>query len=367
MKKKNLLMTAVASVALTVATMAQTWNLLIPSSEYDILQLSFSKTAFNQNNSFFYSVYKNGSSTKIQLFNLNSNSVSEIITSSHPPVNLGPFTYDYTNDRLIANRTGRENVYAVSAAGGGWSQIGNGSGDSQSFGASFFWNSSNSKVGFFGGYGLGLTRNWIWENNSSWTNPYLNNTICDNSNPAKRSGYQYALGDPSSNQLYLFSGYGSCSGNQNTPSCSLGSPWANDIGVYCWLKDLWEINLTTHQFTNILPVNSSSISKEGQIVYDYTNNTFYILGGFIPPATYDPNFGNTADFETGVLRFRVGIDSGFTQFTVGGTPPPTVKINNLGTNAAYYDALNNQIVWARKDGVWSFNTCEQPTQPAISH
>jgi len=347
-------MTAMAAFAFATTTLAQTWSLLIPSSAFDVSQLNFSNTAFNQKSSIIYSVYKTGSNTKVQSFNLNSNTVNVITTSSLPPVDLYPFTYDYNNNRLIANRAGRENLYAVSAAGGAWSQIGSGTGDIESYGAQFFWNSSNSSAGFFGGYGLYYTKNWVWENSGSWSNPYVNNTICDNSNPAKRN-CQYALGAPSSNKLYVFSGQGSCSGQQTAPSCSLGSPWATDVGIYCWLKDLWQLDLTTHSFTNILPVNSSSISKEGQIVYDYTNNTFYILGGYIPSPTYNSNYGNITDYETGVLRFRVGIDNGFVPFTVGGTPPPTVKINNLGPSAAYYDALNNQIVWARKDGIWAIN------------
>ena len=116
-------MTALSAFAFATTTLAQTWSLLIPPSAYDVSQLNFSNTAFNQNSSIIYSVYKTGSNTKVQSFNLNSNNVNLITTSSLPPVDLYPFTYDYTNNRLIANRAGRENLYAVSAAGGAWSQI----------------------------------------------------------------------------------------------------------------------------------------------------------------------------------------------------------------------------------------------------
>lgn len=352
-KTKKLLLTAAIIINLTFSCIAQTWNLLIPPSAYDVSKLNFSNTAFNQKSSIFYSVYKTGSNCKVQSFNLNSNTVSVIPTSIQVSDDFSPFTYDYTNNRLIANRSGKDDLYAVSAKGGEWSQIGNGSYDAESYGSQFFWNSSNNSVGFFGGYGYFATHNWIWENNESWTSPYLNNTICNNSNPAKRSGYGYALGAPGSNKIFIFSGQGSCSGNQHESFCSLGSPWATDIGIYCWLKDLWQLDLSTHAFTNILPVNNNSISKEGQIVYDYTNNTFYILGGYVPSSNYNSNYGNIINFETGVLRFRVGIDKGFVPLTVEGTPPPKLKINNLGPNAAYYDAFNNQIVWARKDGIWA--------------
>jgi hypothetical protein len=148
---------------------------------------------------------------------------------------------------------------------------------------------------------------------------------------------------------------GSCNGDQFSSSCSLGSPIATDVGYFCWLKDLWKLDLTTNQFTNILPVNSSSITKEGVIVFDYVNNIFYIVGGYEYSATYNPNAGNVIDFETGILRYRVGIDSGFSPITIGGTPPPTTNLNSIGTNAAYYDAINNQIVWAREDGIWGIS------------
>jgi hypothetical protein len=344
-------------------TFAQSWELLISSNSYDATQLNFSNTAYNQNANIFYSVYKIGSTSKIQAFNVNSKTVNTLSTTNIPAIDLNTLTYDNINNRLVSNRAGRENIYAVSASGGAWSQIGTGSGDYESYGAQFFWNSSKKAVCFFGGYGYYYTKNWIWENSgSSWSNTYVNNNLCDNSNPAKRNG-QVALGSPGSNKIFIFSGHGSCDGKQTSSSCSLGSPWATDVGMYCWLKDLWQLDLNTYTFTNILPVNSNSISKEGQIVYDYNNNTFYIIGGYIPSATYNSSYGNNTDFETSILRYRVGIDSGFSPFLVGGTPPPSVKLNNLGPNSAFYDATNNQIIWARKDGIWGIklsNGCNQP-------
>ncbi len=353
MKTNTTMLILAMTINLTFSGIAQTWDLLIPPNDYDVSRLNFSNTAFDQKSSTFYSVYKTGSISTVQSFNLSSNTVSIIPTTNQPPVDLFTFTYDYTNKRLIANRAGRENLYAVSINGGAWTQIGTGSNDAESYGGQFFWNSSNNSLGFFGGYGYFSTHNWVWENNKSWYSPYRNNTICDNSNPAKRNGFGYALGAPNSNKIFIFSGMGNCSGNQRESSCSLGSPWATDIGIYCWLKDLWQLDLTNHTFKNILPVNSSSISKEGQIIYDYMGNTFYILGGYVPSPTYISNYGNVAYFETKVLRYRVGIDNGFMPFTVEGTPPPLVKVNNLGPNAAYFDAVNNQIVWARKDGIWA--------------
>jgi len=343
-------------LVLSINVFGQTWNLLIPPSSFDTTSYSFFETAYNRNSNIIYSVYKDATTTKIQGFNLNSNTVNLITTTSNPAINTCSFTYDYTNNRIIMTSAGRDNLYAVSANGGAWSQIGSGSADSQSYGASFYWNSTNQKTGFFGGYGLFYVKNWIWENSGTWINPYIDNTNCNSTNPAKRIT-QVALGNPNSSKLYLFSGYGSCNGQQTATSCSLGSPWATNIGIYCWLKDLWQLDLSNHTFTNILPVNSTSISKEGKIVYDYVNNTFYIIGGYIPSPTYNSNFGNITNFQTTVLRYRVGIDSGFLPFLINGTPPPTKTLNNIGSNSTYFDASNNQIVWARKDGIWAIKLC----------
>jgi hypothetical protein len=352
--KNKLLLLAMGFALTTQMIMAQSWDLLIPPSSYDATQLNFSSTAFSQNNSIIYSLYKNGANSKIQKFDLNTNSVTTIQSSNQPSGDIGSFTYDFTNNRLVGNRAGRDNLYSFSLSNGDWSQIGSGSFDSESYGGQFFWNSISNKTAFFGGYGFYAMKNWIWENNGTWSNPYTNNSLCNLSNPAKRIG-GFALGAPGSNKLYMFSGQGSCDGNQFASSCSLGSPWPSDVGVYCWLKDLWQLDLSNYSFTNILPVNNGTITKEGLIVFDYLQNTFYIIGGFTPPTTYNSNFGNITNYEVGILRYRVGIDSGFSDMSISGTPPPSVSLNNLGASAAYFDGVNNKIIWARKDGIWAID------------
>lgn len=327
------------------------WELLIPATDYNGLQINLSETGYDRVNNYIFSLFKQGNNIINYRFNLNNNTVSTITTTNNPS-NIGPFTFDYTNNRLITGRTGRDPIYAVSANGGAWSQIGSGSFDQESYGAQYYWNPNNQKTGFFGGYGFFAVKNWIWENGGNWTNPFTNNNNCGANIPAKRNT-QLALAAPNINKLYFFSGQGSCSGQQTASSCNLGAPWATDVGIYCWLKDLWELDLNTYTFNNILPVNNSSIAKEGNFVYNYNENSFYIIGGYTPSPTYNSNFGNITNFETSVLKFDTTNSSGFVPFSVQGTPPPTVTLNNLGNNKTYYDAINNQIVWVRKDGVWA--------------
>ena len=50
----------------------------------------------------------------------------------------------------------------------------------------------------------------------------------------------------------MIDGAGNEDGNQFQSSCNLGQAWASDVGVWCWLKDVWELDLATYQWTNIL-------------------------------------------------------------------------------------------------------------------
>jgi hypothetical protein len=319
-----------------------TWQLLIPGSAFDGSKTNFSTTGYDRVNQTLYSVLKNGSTHSVYKFNLSSNQVS-LLTSTGGPNELYQYTFDFVNQRIVACRSGRDAVYALPITGGNWQLIGNGGFDAESYGGTAYWNPISNRFGYFGGYGFFATKNWLWENNGSWVNTYGNNNNCQ---PAKRVGAQFAL-NRDGKKVYLFSSQGSCNGNQFASTCSLGSPWQTDVGQYCWLRDIWELNLENNQFVNVLPTNSPSITKEGSFSYDYTKNTFYIIGGFTPSAVY----GTPSVFSMDVLRYRRDVDvEGFKQISVSGNPPPS---NSNGIS--YYDSIGNRIIYARADGIWALN------------
>jgi gliding motility-associated-like protein len=343
------------SITITSAISDQ-WSLIIPTTSYDTSLLNFSYTGYDRTRNYIYSVYKRGGVQKIQRFELNTNSVTVLNPTGNSRSDVNTFAYDNTSNRIVGARAGRENISALNLSALSWGNGGNGTSDAQSYGGSYFWNPVTQKTSFFGGYGFFYVKNWVWENNgSNWSNPFTNNSSCGSVVPPKRTSHKLALSSINSNEIFIFSGQGSCSGQQTASSCSLGSAWATDVGIYCWLKDIWKYNMTTSTFSNVLPVNSSSVSKEGVFTFDYTNNTFYIIGGYTPSPTYNRSFGSVTNFENGVLRYRQGIDPGFIPISTTGTPPPVVKINDLGSNAAYYDAINKQLVWARKDGIFALS------------
>ena len=64
----------------------------------------------------------------------------------------------------------------------------------------------------------------------------------------------------------------------NLQTCNLGQAWATDIGVWCWLKDVF---LTT----NILSLDDNTITEYGTNAFDYESNVLYRIGGYIPSPT----------------------------------------------------------------------------------
>ena len=346
------------------------WELLIPANSFNGNEVNFDPATFDKANSKLYSVLKNGSVNRVYCFDLNSNQVSSL-SSNGGPNELYEAVFDFTNQRLVANRVGRDAVFTLPLSGGTWNQIGTGGFDAESYGANTFWNPVTQKFSYFGGYGFFAMKNWIWENNGSgWQNTYANNNNCT---PGKRGG-QISF-NASGDKIQIFSGQGSCDGNQFASSCSLGSPWATDVGVYCWFRDLWELDLNTLQFSNILPVNSQSISREGAFAYDYENDDFYIIGGFVPSGNYSTNVNNYGgSWSNEVLRFKRGEESGFNPIATSGLPPALAD-NTVGYGTAIFDANYNRIILARKDGIWALNlsNCDKnyswstgETTPSIS-
>jgi hypothetical protein len=350
---KKLLLLLAIPVALNNYFQAQNWQLLIPSTSYDGSKLGLSSSAFDRNNGKIYSLYKNQLGNKFYEFNINANSVAEI-SNQNGPNELYVFTFDPIHSKIIAVRSGTDMVYSISSSGGFWSNQGSGSYDAYHYGANLYFNQLNNSIGFLGGYGVYMANNAVWENDGTqWTEILPNNSNCDNATPPRRVGFNATLGNPNGTEVFFSSSQGNCSGNQMEQSCALGTGWASDIGVWCWLKDLWKYDYQANLFTQILPPNHSSYVEEGDLTYDYVNNIFYLLGGSVPSPVYNP--GYNPNFSSNVLRYRVGIDNGFVPMNVGGIAPSVTAVSNMGAHNAYFDANQNRIIWIRFDGVYSIN------------
>lgn len=319
------------------------WKLLIPGTAIDSNLFNIKAFGFDKANQYLYSIIHQ----KVIRYDLKNRTVSAIPADNWPG-DYTEFTYDDINKRLLCWRGGRDSVYALPGTGGSWAPVGAGSIDRESFGASSFWNPVTRQVGFYGGYGFNEVKSWIFENDGFGWIQKKTNPIIDSVPP---KGGNILAANANGTKLYLFSGQGSYSGNELSGTCALGSPWATASGMFCWLRDLWELDLTTYTFQNILPVNHASIQYEGALGYYYDQSRFYLFGGYQPTGNYATNQNLPNTNKT--FYFRRGIDTGFVEIQGEGEVPPALAKTAL-SNYAYYDAVDKRMIWARRDGIWAY-------------
>lgn len=319
------------------------WKLLIPKNAIDSVLFNIKPFGYDRVNQYLYSIIHQ----QIIRYDLKNNAVAAI-NASNWPGDFTEFTFDYSNNRLIYWRGGRDSVYAIPANGGSWTLIGTGTIDRESFGSSSFWNPGTQQPGFYGGFGYNQMKSWIFENSSiGWTQKKSNPLI--DSVPPK--GGNLVASNSTGTKLYLFAGQGSYSGDELAGNCTLGSPWASQSGMYCWLKDLWELDLSNYSFKNILPINNASIQYQGAVGYDYDKSRFFLFGGYQPTGNYLQNQSLPNTNKT--FRFRTAIDQGFVAFIGQGDQPPAATATDLN-GVAYYDPIDKRMIWARTDGIWAY-------------
>ncbi len=330
------------------------WKQLIKASAIDSNLFNIKPFGYDKANQFLYSIIHK----KIIRFDLKNNTVTSIPAANWPG-DYTEFTYDYTNKRLLCWRGGRDSVYAIPDAGGNWVAIGAGVVDREMYGSSAYWNPLNRQVGLYGGYGFNQVKSWLFEHDGTIWQQRKPNPAIDSVLP---KGGNIVSMNSDGTKLYLFSGQGNYSGNELSGSCSLGSPWATSGGMYCWLKDLWELDLATYQFTNILPVNSPSIQYEGALSYYYDKNRFYLFGGYQPTgnAITNQNLPNTNK----TFYYRRGVDNGFVAIQGEGDVPPAMPTTLLNTYS-YYDVVGKRMIWARYDGIWAYYPDSTTVSPSF--
>lgn len=320
------------------------WKQLISSSQINPSLFNIRPFGYDKVNQYLYSIINR----TVTRYDLKKNEVT-IIPAGNWPGDYTEFVYDFTNNRLLCWRSGRDNIYALPANGGTWTLIGAGVPDNECYGASGYWNPLLQQMGIYGGYGSAQVKSWIFEHSGTSWQMKKNNPAIDMAPP---KGGNIVAGNKDGSKLYLFSGQGNYSGSELTGTCTLGSSWATATGIFCWLKDLWELDLNTYQFRNILPVNDPSIQYEGALAYDYNKLKFYLFGGFKPTDDYISNQFLTNTNK--IFRFDPLKDAGFTEFQSEGTVRPSAMARTSLPNYAYYDEVGKRVIWARFDGIWAY-------------
>ncbi|MFM8348978.1 MAG: hypothetical protein ACKOAR_13135, partial [Bacteroidota bacterium] len=313
------------------------WKKLLDGAQFPSTEYFFQPYSFDRSSRKIYSIH----SVKKWLYAMDVDN----LTFTSIPVSGVP-TFDRPGDMLFNPgnnsvqfwRAGTDNVFEVPVAGGAVTQIGSGASTAELFGANPIYNSNTSKPAIIHGYGFFTHKNAAYElTNGTWAQKRPNSA----EQPYKRGAYVYPNGDYT--KTYIIDGQGNPSGNQLESACSLpgGLPWATDVGKFCWLRDIWEIDLNTWTAKNILPVNSD-IDATGRFGYDYKNNAFYSFGGYVPPAVH----GQQLTWIQSARRFRPGSSVWENLEASGDLPPSGV------TGVTYYDEVKNRFIFCASQGVW---------------
>jgi hypothetical protein len=224
--------------------------------------------------------------------------------------------------------------------------------DEQSHFSALYWNEITQRLGYFGGYGYHEVKNWVYEFDDYWKIVHENTTNC---NPPKRSLSRFILGDPQKPHLFIVSGgTGNCSGDQKEQNCKGGlSIVGNDIGNWCWLRDIFLFDYETYTFKNIIGPHEESMTHEGIGAYDYEQNAMYIVGGYIPKVR-ERTFHSYMSHNS-LLRLRIGKDKKFQNVPAKTKGMNLYSWHDQHNYCAYYNPAHKSIVWFRNDGVWELS------------
>lgn len=334
-----------------------TWKKLRSASELVGLSSTYMIGTHDQKRGLVYSMDLSSTEKTVYELDMATCVQKRIETAGSLPARIDMVTYDPVGRRLFCGRAGRDALYVLELDGDRmWRQYADGSTDQESYGAVTFWNPITQRPSYFGGYGFYRMKNWIWEADpSGWINVIPDNESCEP--PRRTGGSMYALGNPDSAEVFIYSGEGSCSGRQYEP-CANGIEWSDNGNGYCWLRDIWRYDMRTQTFTNILPPASSGYKVEGVMSFDYDNRRFVMIPLVIPPWKNDPNATSMA------LDTIYEVDQLSGQFvakvTTGETPPQKL-FSELGQIISYYDAPRDRVILIRKDGIWALGGKQKDT------
>lgn len=330
----------------SIASGKPQWKQRILPSAFPFKDAHYSRMAHDRNQNIVYAL----SHGHIFLFNLNNFTIDSVRIHGESPSGE-QFTLDAKHHRLIMGKGGMQIKFEIDINTGLCKILIPHREDEHSHFSALYWNDKLERVGYFGGYGHRRANNWAFEydQHHNWIQVHENSDDCK---PPKRLLSEFVLGHPEKPHLYLVSGlWGNCSGNQQEQQCSNGlSAIGNDLGSWCWLRDVFLYDYEQHTFTTIIGPHEQSITHEGIPAYDYKENTLYIIGGYIPKVR-ERSLESYISHNS-ILRLRIGKDKTFHH-----VPTITKNMNVYSWHdqhnmCAYYNPAKNSLLWFRNDGLW---------------
>ena len=322
------------------------WKKLISSDDFPE-RLGFQTYAFDKAARKIY--FLNVKEKSAYSFDIDKLEFESIDLTGYPSFDkTGDIIYNPENNTIQFWRAGTDDVFEFSVNGGQINKIGDGSYSSRMYGSNPIYNAYTKAPSIIFGYG------WFNYSNAAydlidgfWKNTVENQSV--EGIPYKRGTTIY----PNQNytKAYIIDGSGNKSGSQSENECSIenGLPWASDVGKWCWLRDLWEINLEDWSFKQILPLNSN-FRYTGSFGYDYSNDLFYSFGGFIPQEVY----GQEAIRSDSLFVYDPTKNTGWVSIEQDGDIPAS-DLNKV----SYYDNVKNRfIIGATDGGIWELKLDE---------
>ena len=318
-----------------------TWELLNSISELPKTNFIYLPYSFDKVNRLIYLL--NVKENWLYSYNIDNNTFNLIQVNNYPNFDRhGDFLFNPSSQTIQFWRSGTDKVYEVSRSGGNITQVGNGSYNSQLYGSDAIYNGVTTNPALMNGYGFFTNKNAAYElREGVWVQTRDNS---DNE-PFKRGTTIYPNEDFT--KAYIIDGMGNATGSQTENSCSIAGalPWATDVGKYCWLRDLWEIDLSDWSVRSILPLNSN-FNSTGSFGYDYKNNKFYSFGGFTPPSYY----GQELQWVNTLRILDPNTQSGWVDLEQYGDIPPTGE-----SYVSYFDEELNRFIVCSNKGIWALN------------
>lgn len=224
-------------------------------------------------------------------FDLETDRWAEISTSGWPSGKYRHFVIDEINGRLVTFWDGLGQAWAVGLEGGAWFPVG-AAGEGQEYYEGYaFWNPVSKAVSRFAGYGFFTFKNTLWElgTNGSWN---LIPTAAPK--PSPRFGSRAQTVDRAKLRAYF-------------AEESRGAAGLSD--------DLWELDLTTLQWRNLIPLDASPFRRIGSGLTSLAPMSSDLLrfGG------QEAVFGSSVHYND-VLLYRPGATD-YVRVATTGTPP----------------------------------------------
>ena len=324
------------------------WSKILSSEEipsyFDLDNFNIStQFALNKENLEFYFIDPSG---KLVTYSIENNSFIEQ-NVNFAIGNMRDHIYNPIINKIQYIRAGRETVYELNLNTLESTVSFNGSSDSSHYNGIYFFNSFTNQIGHYGGYGFSRSKNSMADyssNSSTWEL-----SIEDSStSPYRRFGgsRRWLLPNHDYSKLIIVGGVGNQSGQQGS-SCE--SPLVTYNNDFCFLSDVWEIDLNNYSLNQISGFDNEGLNSFGINGYDYEKN---ILVKYIGHEPY--NSSNQHVLNEELKYFKINSpEEGWVLVDQTGDVPTIISDDIKGS--FFYEERSNKFYLIKSDGVWTLD------------